>query len=171
MAMVSRESQTTTCGEQVVTFVKEGEISDVGPYELVDVSDNSSCKEWDSVPTPGESGSDLGEEEIFDPGLEPLEGEKASEVTSLEMTFEPKGLKSCLKARNADGDSCCISRCVEFSSFVNCKYKRQYGGDPSELWVRANESRIPAKILVARASAKALKHASGRLPGPASSQN
>ena len=71
LAMVSRESQTANYGEQVATFVKEREISDVGPYEVVDVSDNSSCREWDLVPTPGESGSDLGEEEIFDPGLEP----------------------------------------------------------------------------------------------------
>ena len=82
MAMVSRESQTANYGEQVVTFVKVREISDVGPYEVVDVFDNSNCREWEMVPTPWESGSDFGEEEMFDPGHEPLEGEKASPVAA-----------------------------------------------------------------------------------------
>ena len=142
--MVSRESQTANYGEQVATFVEVRDISDVGPYEVVDVSDNSNCREWEMVPTPGESGSDLGDEELFDPGHEFLDAENKSETISLEMMAEPKCLKSCLKTRNVDGDSGCIGRCVEFSSFVNYKYKRQYGGDPSELWVRANESRVLA---------------------------
>ena len=69
--MMSRGSQTGNNGWREATIVEVRDVSDKGPYEVVDVFVNNNCREWEVVPTPGESGSDLGEEEIFDPGLEP----------------------------------------------------------------------------------------------------
>ena len=152
VAMVSRESQTAT-NEECVVAVAKGEPLDMGPYELVDsASDTSSRKGWGTGSVLEDSDSDLGEEDIFDFGPEPSEEETVSEAVSLEMAFEPRGLKSCLKIQKKDGVSRCATQCVEFSSIINRKYKRQYGGDPSELWVRADESCILGKILAARAN-------------------
>ena len=128
--------------ERGVATIGDGNSSDMGPYELVDgVSDTSNDKDWDRCSALEDSDSNLGEEDIFDFGPESSEDEAVSEAVSLETVFEPRGLKSCLKGQGADGVDRCAPRCVEFSSINNCKYHRQYCGDPCELWVRAKGSR------------------------------
>ena len=112
MAMVSRESQTDGDGQYEKADVGTRDAPGKGPDEVVDVSFNSNRGNREVSPTRWESGSDLGEEDIFDPGHEILEAGIASETVSLETRFEPVCPKSCLKTRNADGGGRCIGQGV-----------------------------------------------------------
>ena len=53
--MVSRGSQTGDDGWREATNIDTRDASDKGPYEVVDVSVNNECSEWEVVPTHGES--------------------------------------------------------------------------------------------------------------------